>query len=153
MNMNLLRQYLKTGFRVFLKYKIQLSIAILGLAFSLVCFIPTVYWLHYETTYDRFYSDAKEIYRIYAVEKGSGKVNEQVPGLLGNELLKYFPILEATAGFVTEQLDYQTEENDYIQLKTLCVDSAFLNVFQQPAERSEERRVGKECRSRWSPYH
>src|ERR1044071_5158456 len=23
----------------------------------------------------------------------------------------------------------------------------------QEAERSEERRVGKECRSRWSPYH
>ena len=22
-----------------------------------------------------------------------------------------------------------------------------------PAARSEERRVGKECRSRWSPYH
>ena len=22
-----------------------------------------------------------------------------------------------------------------------------------PPERSEERRVGKECRSRWSPYH
>ena len=22
-----------------------------------------------------------------------------------------------------------------------------------PAVRSEERRVGKECRSRWSPYH
>src|SRR2546430_5116091 len=23
----------------------------------------------------------------------------------------------------------------------------------RPGERSEERRVGKECRSRWSPYH
>ena len=22
-----------------------------------------------------------------------------------------------------------------------------------PSQRSEERRVGKECRSRWSPYH
>ena len=22
-----------------------------------------------------------------------------------------------------------------------------------PTKRSEERRVGKECRSRWSPYH
>ena len=22
-----------------------------------------------------------------------------------------------------------------------------------PTQRSEERRVGKECRSRWSPYH
>ena len=32
---------------------------------------------------------------------------------------------------------------------------ACFNVFQIPAEevRSEERRVGKECRSRWSPYH
>ena len=27
----------------------------------------------------------------------------------------------------------------------LCVD--------MPPIRSEERRVGKECRSRWSPYH
>src|SRR2546427_3098829 len=27
-------------------------------------------------------------------------------------------------------------------------------VFQgRPGARSEERRVGKECRSRWSPYH
>src|SRR5256885_9706122 len=25
--------------------------------------------------------------------------------------------------------------------------------LQQLVERSEERRVGKECRSRWSPYH
>ena len=26
-------------------------------------------------------------------------------------------------------------------------------VNRGPAARSEERRVGKECRSRWSPYH
>ena len=25
--------------------------------------------------------------------------------------------------------------------------------FRTPEFRSEERRVGKECRSRWSPYH
>ena len=29
----------------------------------------------------------------------------------------------------------------------------FPNEVQLVAERSEERRVGKECRSRWSPYH
>ena len=27
------------------------------------------------------------------------------------------------------------------------------NLFLSPTKRSEERRVGKECRSRWSPYH
>ena len=26
-------------------------------------------------------------------------------------------------------------------------------LSKKDAERSEERRVGKECRSRWSPYH
>ena len=25
--------------------------------------------------------------------------------------------------------------------------------LRRPDDRSEERRVGKECRSRWSPYH
>ena len=29
----------------------------------------------------------------------------------------------------------------------------FLSAFNLPHVRSEERRVGKECRSRWSPYH
>ena len=28
-----------------------------------------------------------------------------------------------------------------------------INLLQKPTTRSEERRVGKECRSRWSPYH
>ena len=28
-----------------------------------------------------------------------------------------------------------------------------LEYIQNPSSRSEERRVGKECRSRWSPYH
>ena len=28
-----------------------------------------------------------------------------------------------------------------------------LTKFYQKHGRSEERRVGKECRSRWSPYH
>jgi len=27
------------------------------------------------------------------------------------------------------------------------------HVHHGPGDRSEERRVGKECRSRWSPYH
>ena len=32
-------------------------------------------------------------------------------------------------------------------------DAAKIRAFFVDPERSEERRVGKECRSRWSPYH
>src|SRR5256886_13795080 len=31
--------------------------------------------------------------------------------------------------------------------------TALIYAPEEPALRSEERRVGKECRSRWSPYH
>ena len=37
----------------------------------------------------------------------------------------------------------------YLTAKILLHKGAGKNI----AERSEERRVGKECRSRWSPYH
>ena len=33
-------------------------------------------------------------------------------------------------------------------------DEELPQIFEELiADRSEERRVGKECRSRWSPYH
>ena len=32
-------------------------------------------------------------------------------------------------------------------------DPVYINYKEVPGFRSEERRVGKECRSRWSPYH
>ena len=31
--------------------------------------------------------------------------------------------------------------------------SGYENKVKANIDRSEERRVGKECRSRWSPYH
>ena len=44
------------------------------------------------------------------------------------------------------------------ELLTLAADRSGLSpeIFERTDEhkgRSEERRVGKECRSRWSPYH
>ena len=33
------------------------------------------------------------------------------------------------------------------------VGAVILNAKGEIVARSEERRVGKECRSRWSPYH
>src|SRR2546422_4440716 len=37
--------------------------------------------------------------------------------------------------------------------KTDLIPNRVNKMWIEPTERSEERRVGKECRSRWSPYH
>ena len=52
--------------------------------------------------------------------------------------------------------------SEYQQKVLSCISSEEINKFfdstifagtPESSMRSEERRVGKECRSRWSPYH
>src|SRR5260221_11174181 len=47
---------------------------------------------------------------------------------------------------------FPTVSENYMDLKE-ALEKLQLNDAALVYERSEERRVGKECRSRWSPYH
>ena len=51
---------------------------------------------------------------------------------------------EALAGEQKRGFDEATVTEVAKQIKT---------IVDEGLQRSEERRVGKECRSRWSPYH
>src|ERR1039457_2232238 len=50
---------------------------------------------------------------------------------------------------LAEERQLRVEERPFSVEETLKAKEAFITS----ATRSEERRVGKECRSRWSPYH
>ena len=47
-----------------------------------------------------------------------------------------------------EQHTFEVTRRTVVETGTTAL---FLSAL--PSVRSEERRVGKECRSRWSPYH
>src|SRR2546430_11703448 len=79
--------------------------------------------------------------------------------------LQYQPILKAVCarnadnakafagkwGYESVETDWRKLiERDDIDLIDICTPN---NTHAEIAIRSEERRVGKECRSRWSPYH
>ena len=55
-----------------------------------------------------------------------------------------------------EVVSWKVKEGDKVKLDQPLVevmtDKATVEL-PSPRARSEERRVGKECRSRWSPYH
>ena len=53
---------------------------------------------------------------------------------------------------VTGKLDNYTRDSIQTRLRELGAKPVS-KVSQRTDYRSEERRVGKECRSRWSPYH
>ena len=61
---------------------------------------------------------------------------------------------------VLESFNFQHLKDNMPELKklgyavsTIQFDPAMDSSEMGPESRSEERRVGKECRSRWSPYH
>ena len=63
-----------------------------------------------------------------------------ITGLLGNRMKPIHSGLIAVAGISVSTV--------------LSLITAYKYFFQiGMSDRSEERRVGKECRSRWSPYH
>ena len=55
-----------------------------------------------------------------------------------------------------EQIDKKIKElYDFAKQKNYDIEKILTEHKNgsEPISRSEERRVGKECRSRWSPYH
>ena len=47
----------------------------------------------------------------------------------------------------------ESERKNIYQMASDSVGVTYHKLHHFLTERSEERRVGKECRSRWSPYH
>ncbi len=123
--------YLKIAFRNMWKYKTQSLSGIFGLAFGLACFVPAVYWMRYEMSYDSFYPDAEHIYRVYAVEKQSGKVNEGVSRIFEKKLQEKFPAVEASTVCLIEQENCSVDGIPHVQLRTLYTDSTFFGIFPQ----------------------
>ena len=72
----------------------------------------------------------------------------------GDERLKLGTIAVAQ-GLMTEKApvsEYQTRYSD-IDINGHVNSIKYIEHILDLFPRSEERRVGKECRSRWSPYH
>ena len=68
---------------------------------------------------------------------------------LSNMLLNNQEIIEE----IKEEIQNYLETNDNGDTTTQNLWDAAKAVLRGKFIRSEERRVGKECRSRWSPYH
>ena len=127
----MIRYYFRDTFRNIWRYKTQSFIGIFLLAFGLASFVPALYWLRYEMSYDSFYANAEHIYRIYSVDKQTGKTNDLVSGILERKLNDHYAPIQSSTVFFIEQNDCSTQGMPHIRLRTLFTDSTFLHVFPQ----------------------
>ena len=94
----MIKHCLKIAIRNLVKYKVQSAISILGLAVGFVCFSLSLYWIHYEMTYDHFRQDADRIYMVRAHYTDSpGSIFNSTPYPLSSYLQEKMPEIEAAA--------------------------------------------------------
>ena len=88
---------------------------------------------------------AKQAARQWAAGESPSFVPAQLSGVVCGKV--------ATAALATRALTRGSTLHSSEQVETLPVTHIQRRCMQAHSTRSEERRVGKECRSRWSPYH
>lgn len=125
----MIKHCLKIAIRNLVKYKVQSAVSILGLAVGFVCFSLSLYWIHYEMTYDHFRQDADRIYMVRTNnEYTEGKISTRVPYSLAAYLAQHFPDIAVAAPFhlISERISVNDKYQDAV---FSSADSAWMNLM------------------------
>ena len=125
----MIKHCLKIAIRNLVKYKVQSAISILGLAVGFVCFSLSLYWIHYEMTYDHFRQDADRIYMVRTNDEYTeGKISTRVPYSLAAYLAQHFPDIAVAAPFhlISERISVNDKYQDAV---FSSADSTWMNLM------------------------
>ena len=125
----MIKHCLKIAIRNLVKYKVQSAVSILGLAVGFVCFSLSLYWIHYEMTYDHFRQDADRIYMVRTNDEYTeGKISTRVPYSLAAYLAQHFPDIAVVAPFhlISERISVNDKYQDAV---FSSADSAWMNLM------------------------
>ncbi len=132
----MLTNYLKIALRNLLKNKAYSVINIFGLALGLSCVFLILQYLKHELSYDRFHTNAEDIYRITWEDENP---QTRVPHPMAQALVSDFPEVENAVsltplwgpGLTKQTFSFHNLEKDirYDESNVLAVDSTFFKVF------------------------
>lgn len=125
----MIKHCLKIAIRNLVKYKVQSAVSILGLVVGFVCFSLSLYWIHYEMTYDHFRQDADRIYMVRTNDEYTeGKISTRVPYSLAAYLAQHFPDIAVAAPFhlISERISVNDKYQDAV---FSSADSAWMNLM------------------------
>ncbi len=130
------KNYLKIAWRNLVKNKAYSIINITGLAIGLACFLLIALYVMDELSYDRFFPDANNIYRINSdIKFGGANLHMALTSdMMGQLLKKDYPQVEQYTRIYTSNGDKLIKKGtEYIDEKKVAnVDSTFFDVFQLP---------------------
>ena len=126
--------YFKIAFRNILKSKIFSAINLIGISVGMAASILILYFVLYETSFDKFHEHAERIYRVEVGTYRAGLLENQsalTPPAVGKALIDIFPEVEEFARIASNPGKTIIIANDksYREEKTYLVDRSLLKVF------------------------
>jgi putative ABC transport system permease protein len=133
----MVRSYIKIGLRGLARNKVYTLINVTGLAIGLACFVLIGVYIREEISYDRFYSNSENIYRVNTYVDVNG-VSNSYPAAhypAAHDIAKDFA--EAVKATVMYRAFYLSSvlpkirygDNEFDEDKFYLVDSTFFSVF------------------------
>ncbi len=127
------RSYLTISTRTLLRQKLFTTINILGLAIGLASFLLINEYVRFEESYDRFFTDSDQIYRMSTVQVANGEVGDKdamvyhpAPQALKDELPE---VEKATVTYKFDELIFRQGESVVQEKQAIAADSNFFKVF------------------------
>lgn len=101
------KNYLKTAFRSFKRHKSSFLINVIGLSIGMACSILILLWVLDELNYDRFHTDADQMYQVMEHQSYSGEkfTTQSTPGILSEALKEEVPEFQYVSTY-TWNMDY-----------------------------------------------
>ena len=171
----MLRNYFQSALRNLVKRKLYSFISIAGLSLGITAFLLIGMYVWNEKSYDEFHARKDQIFRIQEDSYAHGMVEERMAGVgaaVGPDLKDNFPEVRRFVRLRRNQVMLSTDEVMFREDKVLFASEDFFAMFSFPltkgvdslvlkrpftmvvsesfgrkyfGNRSEERRVGKEC--------
>lgn len=133
--LSMLRSYFRIAIRSMIKQKVYAIINILGLAAGLACFILIFLFVQFEFSYDTFYEDVDDIYRVTKRNPGDVYLGTDHFALtqppLASTLKRELQEIESATSFAYLESLINTTEATFWE-KGLQADPSFFHVFGLP---------------------
>jgi len=124
----MLKNFLKSGWRSFIKYKTNSFINVFGLSSGIAAAILLYLIIDYEKSFDQFHEQAENVYRVADKYPDGNQSDLIVTPLLPTLLSEYPEIASGTRVYESEDIFLYKDEALYIDL-FYVVDKGFTSVF------------------------
>ena len=146
----MLINYIQIAYRNLLKNKFYSLINVVGLGLGLACVFLILQYLKQELSYDRFHTDAKNIYRISWEDENP---QTRTPHPMAQAMIQDFPEVKSAVslsplwgiGLTKRVFSFRNPEKDirFDERNVLAVDTTFFQVFNFPLIKGDPKNVLK----------